>query len=100
MTWRRPGNGRHGRRRHGIFQEWRRHQVKVTIEPRDNCTSCALCWSDCPDIFEEDPKDGFSRIVEKLRVGADVARGEVPESLRPGAQAAADGCPVSIIHVK
>ncbi|MGA2762391.1 MAG: ferredoxin [Spirochaetia bacterium] len=31
--------------------------MKVSID-RKECTSCALCWSDCPDIFEEDPKDG------------------------------------------
>ncbi len=74
--------------------------MKVTIQPREDCTSCALCWSDCPDIFEEDPKDGMSRIVEKLRVSGDIARGEAPESLRSGAQGAADSCPVSIIHVE
>ncbi len=74
--------------------------MKVTLSPREDCTSCALCWSDCPDIFEEDPKDGLSRIVEKLRINGDIAQAEAPESLRPGAQAAADGCPASIIHVQ
>jgi ferredoxin len=74
--------------------------VKVTIDPRGDCTSCALCWSDCPEIFEEDPGDGLSRIVEKLRIGGDAAQGEAPETLRKNAQAAADGCPVSIIHVQ
>lgn len=73
--------------------------MKVSID-REQCTSCALCWSDCPDIFEEDPEDGWSRIVEKLRVGGDRARGEAPETLRKAAQAAADECPVSIIHVE
>ncbi len=74
--------------------------MKVSIDPRGDCTSCGLCWSDCPDIFEEAPDDGLSRIVEKLRIGGDIARGEAPESLRSSAQAAADGCPVSIIHVE
>ncbi len=73
--------------------------VKVRID-REECTSCALCWSDCPEVFEEDPKDGWSRIVEKLRIGGDLSRGEAPEPLRGKAQAAADGCPVSIIHVE
>ncbi len=73
--------------------------MKVSIDPRGDCTSCGLCWSDCPDIFEE-ADDGLSRIVEKLRIGGDVARGEAPESLRSSAQDAADGCPVSIIHVE
>ena len=74
--------------------------MKIRIEPRPDCTSCGLCWSDCPEIFEEDPKDGWSRIVEKLRLGGDPGRGEAPELLRASAQAAADGCPVSIIHVE
>ncbi|HTP58146.1 MAG TPA: ferredoxin [Spirochaetia bacterium] len=74
--------------------------MKVSIDPRQDCTSCGLCWSDCPDIFEEAHDDNLSRIVEKLRVGGDVSIGEAPESLRASAQSAADGCPVSIIHVE
>jgi ferredoxin len=73
--------------------------MKVSID-RTECTSCALCWTDCPDIFEEDDKDGWSRIVAKFRVGGDLGRGEVPESFRKAAQAAADDCPVSVIHVE
>jgi ferredoxin len=74
--------------------------MKVSINPREDCTSCSLCWTDCPEVFEEDPDDGLSRIVEKLRVGGDLGSGEAPDSLRAAAQAAADSCPVSIIHVE
>jgi ferredoxin len=73
--------------------------MKVSID-RDQCIACALCWSDSPDIFEEDPGDKLSRIVEKLRVAGDIAKGEAPESLRKAAQGAAGNCPVSIIHVE
>ncbi|HVP19789.1 MAG TPA: ferredoxin [Spirochaetia bacterium] len=73
--------------------------MKVSID-RAECTSCSLCWSDCPDIFEEDPNDGLSRIVEKFRIAGDLARGEAPDTLRKAAQAAADDCPVSVIHVE
>jgi ferredoxin len=73
--------------------------MKVGID-RQECISCALCWTDCPDIFEENGKDGRSSIVEKYRITGDLGRGEVPESFRKPAQAAADDCPVSVIHVE
>jgi ferredoxin len=73
--------------------------MKVSID-REQCISCGLCWSDCPDIFEESPEDGWSRIVEKYRIAGDAAKGEAPESLREAGQGAADNCPVSVIHVE
>jgi len=68
----------------------------VTIN-RAECTSCTTCWSTCSEVFEEDPKDGMSRIVERYRKGGDFSKGEIPEDLAPCAQEAADICPVSII---
>ena len=73
--------------------------MRVTID-RDQCISCGVCWSECPEIFEENPADGKSGIAEKYRISGDVAAGEAPESLRVSAQAAADGCPVAIIRVE
>jgi ferredoxin len=73
--------------------------MQIDIDRKD-CTACSLCWSDCPEIFEEDPKDGLSRIVEKYRIADDIARGNVPEELSSVAQSAADNCPVSVIHVQ
>ncbi len=72
--------------------------TKVTID-RPDCTSCTSCWNVCPEIFEEDPDDGLSRIIEKYRVGGDPGTGEVPSDLESCAQDAADDCPVSIITV-
>lgn len=71
---------------------------KITIT-RTDCTSCTSCWSVCPDIFEEDPDDGLSRIVEEFRTGGDPAIGEVTADHEACAQEAADSCPVSIITV-
>jgi ferredoxin len=73
--------------------------MKATID-RDQCISCGVCWTECPELFEEDPDDGKSRITGKYRVAGDVAAGQAPEELRKTAQAAADGCPVSIIHIE
>ncbi len=72
---------------------------KVSID-RDDCISCAVCWSDCPDFFEENPEDGQSQVVETYRTGGDPAQGEAPEELADCVQAAADNCPVEVIHVE
>jgi ferredoxin len=73
--------------------------MKVRID-REECTSCALCWDSCPKVFEENPDDGFSQIVEGLRVGGDSAVGEVPDSERACVEQAAEDCPVEVIHVE
>jgi len=78
------------------FREVNCAMPTVTIK-RTGCTSCSTCWSTCPDVFEEDPDDGMSRIVEKYRKGIDKATGEISEDQAPCAQEAADICPVSII---
>jgi len=72
--------------------------MKVTIE-REECISCGLCWTDCPEVFEENLDDAFSQIVEEYRVDDDLAVGEIPEDLVDCAEDAALGCPVDIIHV-
>jgi ferredoxin len=72
--------------------------MNVSIE-RSGCISCASCWTDCPEIFEEDPGDGLSRIVGKYQVSGDGAQGEIPDNLRKPAQSAAENCPVSVITV-
>jgi ferredoxin len=72
--------------------------MKVTID-RDQCISCGGCWTICPELFEEDPSDGKSRITAQYRSADDIGVGEAPESLRESGQAAADGCPMSIIHI-
>ena len=70
--------------------------MKAVID-RDQCVSCGVCWTECPELFEENPADGKSGITGNYRVAGDIATGEAPETLRASAQAAADGCPVAII---
>lgn len=72
---------------------------KVTID-RDECISCAACWEDCPEFFEEDEEDGLSQVVEQYRDGSNVAVGEAPDELEDCVNEAADDCPVEIIHVR
>jgi ferredoxin len=73
--------------------------MKVRID-REECTSCALCWDSCPDVFEENTDDGFSQILAQYRVEGDPAVGEVPDSHRTCVEQAAEDCPVEIIHVE
>ncbi len=71
---------------------------KVTIE-REECISCGVCWSECPEFFEENLDDGFSMVKDEFQTGGNPARGQAPDSLEDCVEAAADGCPVEIIHV-
>lgn len=52
--------------------------LKIAID-RNDCTSCTSCWNTCPEIFEEDPDDGLSRIIEKYQTSGDPANGEIPD---------------------
>jgi ferredoxin len=62
--------------------------VKVTID-RDTC----------PELFEQNPDDSFSRIIEKYRIDGNIAQGRLPGDLEACAEEAADLCPVQIIAV-
>lgn len=72
--------------------------MKVVID-RGSCVSCGTCWETCPDLFEQDPEDSFSRIREPYRSDSDIAMGISPESLDACAQDAADLCPVQVIGI-
>ena len=71
----------------------------VTID-RDDCISCGTCWLECPDVFEEDPGDAKSRIVDQHRDGAGPGEGTVPDELADCVQRAADAYPVAVIAVE
>jgi len=51
-------------------------------------------------LFEEDPDDSFSRIIEKYRINGNIAEGTPPVELEACAQDASDLCPVQIINIK
>ena len=67
---------------------------------REECIACGACYEDCPEVFEEDPGDGVSRIVGAYRVDDNPAVGQVPGDLADCVQTAADGCPVEAIQVE
>lgn len=73
--------------------------IRVTVA-RDECIACGACYEECPEVFEEDPQDGLSRIVNAFRVNGDPAAGQVTDDLADCVRAAADGCPVEAIQVE
>jgi ferredoxin len=73
--------------------------MKVTVD-REECIACGACYEDCPEVFEEDPEDGLSRIVSAYRVGDNPAVGQVSADLVDCVRTAADGCPVEAILVE
>lgn len=72
--------------------------MNVKID-RSTCVSCGSCWDTCPGLFEEDPDDSFSRIVEPYRIDGSIAAGTPPAEMEACAYEAADLCPVQIIVV-
>ncbi len=75
-------------------------KYRVRIDPRDNCISDMVCVSICPDVFEMNPDDNKSQIVEQYRENGNIAVGIIPEDLKDCAEQAAAACPVQIIHVE
>lgn len=73
-------------------------KFKVTVD-REDCISCGVCWSTCPDVFEESAEDGLTQITEQYWVGGDLAEGIVPGDLEECIKDSADSCPVEVIHV-
>lgn len=70
---------------------------KIRID-RSECISCGLCWTSCPEVFEENEQDSFSQIVERYRQNGNPDLGVVPPGLDDCVQTAAADCPVEIIH--
>ncbi len=67
---------------------------------RCSCVSCGACWNTCPEIFDQNPCDGFSEFVETYRFSGNPAEGEVPDELAACAREAAGVCPVAIITLE
>jgi ferredoxin len=72
----------------------------MVIIERETCVSCGSCWETCPALFEQDPDDSFSRIIDKYRINGNIAEGTLTEDLIPCAQEALDLCPVQIIRIQ
>ena len=73
--------------------------MKIVID-RDGCVSCTQCWTLCPHIFEENPTDGKSMIVEAYRSDGDIGAGTVGEEHEACSVEAADACPVAVIRLE
>lgn len=59
--------------------------MRVTVD-KDGCISCGLCVSTCPEVFGFD-ENGISEVVGN------------PADNAAEVQAAADSCPVGVIHI-
>jgi ferredoxin len=72
--------------------------MNITID-RMECVSCGACWNICPYIFEQNPCDSLSQIVEEFRFCSDRAEGNIPEHVRACVFEAVNVCPVQIITI-
>jgi len=73
--------------------------MRVTIDGAD-CISCAVCWEDCPDFFEQDPGDDLSQVCEPCRVGEHLDLGLAPTELEDCTRLGAERCPVGVIYLE
>lgn len=72
-------------------------KFQITID-REECISCGACWEECGEVFAESD-DGLTEVTVGYLMQDDPARGLVPANLEPCVRAAADSCPVEIIHL-
>jgi ferredoxin len=72
--------------------------MNVTID-RMECVSCGACWNTCPALFEQNPCDSLSQIMEPFRFCGDRAKGNIPENYILCAREAENLCPVRIITI-
>ena len=56
---------------------------------QEDCISCGLCVSVCPDVFQFNDNDKSEAIQD-----------EIPKDVIDCAKEARDGCPVSVIDIK
>lgn len=73
--------------------------VKVIIDWA-NCTSCGTCSDTCPLLFEQNPEDTFSQIIEKIPAQWQHFRRFALGELESCAREAEDLCPVQIIRIE
>ena len=72
--------------------------TRVTID-REGCVSCAVCWTTCPEFFEQNLEDDRSQVIEQYRVSGEPGVGLAPAALLDAVREAADTCPVEVIRV-
>jgi ferredoxin len=73
--------------------------MKIKLN-RENCSICGTCWETCPEIFEQNPDDSFSQLVEKYRLNGNNAEGKIPAEREECAAKAAELCCAEVIQVE
>ncbi|PWR74254.1 ferredoxin [Methanospirillum lacunae] len=72
--------------------------MNIKIDRKD-CTSCGTCWETCPKVFEQNPDDSLSQIIEMFRINGNIAEGAPTPELEDCSLNASDACPVQIIEI-
>ncbi len=62
--------------------------MKAFID-REDCIACGLCEQTCPEVFQM-AEDGLAKVIVD----------KIPASVIDMAEAAAESCPTSIIHLE
>ncbi len=73
--------------------------MKIIID-REGCISCGNCWTDCPEVFEENPDDNQSEIVPEYRFEGNPGVGESPKDQEECVKKASENCPAQVIAIK
>jgi ferredoxin len=81
------------------MNEGERSGMKIVLN-RENCSICGTCWETCPEIFEQNPDDSFSQVVEKYRLNGNKAEGRLPAELEDCATEAAELCCADVIRIE
>jgi len=66
-------------------------KVKVSVD-QDSCTGCGICYSDLPEVYEDDG-DGISQVLESLGGDGAVIEGDLAEK----AMELKDECPAEAL---
>ena len=78
----------------------KRIEIMKVLLNRENCSICGSCWETCPDIFEQNPDDSFSQVVEKYQLNGNNAEGKLPAESEDCAAKAAELCCSDVIRVE
>ncbi|MDY6821603.1 MAG: ferredoxin [Deferribacterota bacterium] len=69
-------------------------KIKVSVD-EDLCTGCAVCYTEVPEVFE-DNGDGISQVKEDVGGDGAILEGELAEKV----DEIKDECPVEAIIVE
>jgi ferredoxin len=73
--------------------------MKIVLKS-ENCSICGTCRETSPDIFEQNPDDSFSQIVEKYRLDGNKAEGSLLAEFEDCAAKATELCCAEVITIE